>query len=245
MDANRDLGDAVSEESLVDDMTNEDNSNVDLSNYVSKERATELFRKGMEKGKRSNSRDNGFDIEELKEQLREDNKIILDQEIKRREEQLLRKQNEEQLRRREQEADYVAKNFLGKISEDFNKYEDFEEVTDYLFKPKEDDKGIGAFPGVIAALHDREDATAIFYELSKNPTKLREINELFYDSKGAAKKKVDMISSRIKKNKDDAGRYSKSSPEPSVRIKSTSSSLGASYENASVTDFRNEDFTRP
>lgn len=132
------------------------------------------------------------------------------------------------------QIDKLAKDYLEKMSQGAELYDDFEEtVSD--FNPK-------AFPQVTLLAAQQDNLPDIMYDLMKNPTKLTHLHLLALESPELARKEMTKLSKSIKRNEDAVANNVKS-PAPLSRTKN-SINAGSDSGKRTIRDLRQMDYLK-
>ena len=152
---------------------------------------------------------------------------------KKAQEEDLKREREAQDAERRQQVEKVASEFWLKMKNGKDQYSDFDEVmTD--FDPS-------SFPQLAFLSAGMENTAGIMYELSKNPTKLAQLNLLAERSPKLAERELKKLSESIVKN-EEAKADNVSPNAPLSRLKS--SNVGADTGKMSLKDYKNADWLK-
>jgi len=133
----------------------------------------------------------------------------------------------------EQEVNQVAQQYLGKMAQGKDLYEDFEAMT-ADFNPAE-------FPQLVFLANQMDNTPAIIYELRKNPGKLADLTVLLDKSPTMARNELSKLSESIKRN-DEAKRNLQEPQDPLSRLKP--SPVGTDNGTKNVRDYKNASYLR-
>lgn len=128
------------------------------------------------------------------------------------------------------QIDAVAKDYLEKMKQGPELYEDFQEVTKG-FSPSK-------YPQVTILAGQMENTPDIIYELKKNPQKLTHLHVLALTDPDEAQAEMTRLSKSIKRNEEALANNSKS-PSPLSKIK-TSARAGQDTGKRTVSDLRKD-----
>lgn len=160
----------------------------------------------------------GFDKHAFLKEAKEMMKAELDEQRQTLEEQQHRAQ-----------LDGFVKEYIEKMKQGENLYEDFKEVTN-SFNP-------GKYPQIAIMAGQMENTPDIIYELKKNPHKLTHLQVLaFNDDTDGLREEITKLSKSIKRNEQGVANNSKS-PAPLSKIKS-SAVAGSDTGKRSISDIR-------
>lgn len=141
-----------------------------------------------------------------------------------------KKRHDEQL---EQEVNQVAQQYLGKMAQGKDLYDDFEAMT-ADFNPAE-------FPQLVFLANQMDNTPALIYELRKNPGKLADLSVLIEKSPSMARNELQKLSDSIKRN-DEAKRNLQEPQDPLSRLKP--SPVGTDNGTKNVRDFKGASYLR-
>ena len=206
-----------------------------VNEIVKREKAStaERVRREMEASRQQEASmsgsQNGMDQSAMEEKIF--NRII--EQAKKLEEEDLKRERDGQEAERRQQVEKVANEFWLKMKAGKDQYSDFDEVmTD--FDP-------AAFPQLAFLSAGMENTAGIMYELSKNPSKLAQLNVLAERNPKLAEREMKKLSESIVKN-EEAKAENVSPNAPLSRLKS--SNVGADTGKMSLKDYKNADWLR-
>lgn len=127
-----------------------------------------------------------------------------------------------------QQMQQLANEFIGKLQQGTDKYDDFEQVIT--------DIGLSNYPQLVAMSNQFDNVPDIMYELGKNPAKIGSLMALAYTNPQLALKEMRNLSESIKNNESAKRQYS-ASPNPLMQMKPTIKS-GDNGGQMSVSDLR-------
>jgi hypothetical protein len=205
-----------------------------VNEIVKREKANtaERVRREMEalrEQEASRAPQNGLDPAALEEKIIQ---RLVEMDKKAQEEDRKREQEAQDAERRQQ-VEKVASEFWLKMKSGKDQYSDFDEVmTDF---------DASAFPQLAFLSAGMENTAGIMYELSKNPTKLAQLNLLAERSPKLAEREMKKLSESISKN-EEAKAENVSPNAPLSRLKS--SNVGADTGKMSLKDYKNADWLK-
>lgn len=142
---------------------------------------------------------------------------------------------EMQQKQLEAEMSNVAQNYLSKMAQGKERYEDFNDITQN-FDPQ-------SFPQLVYLVAGLENAADVVYELAKNPSKLVTVNTLAKEAPKLAHSELVKISTSIKNNQQaqaDAGQQQANAPLDRLQPSRVSGSNGK----MTISDLRNQPWLR-
>jgi hypothetical protein len=205
-----------------------------VNEIVKREKANtaERVRREMEalrEQEASRAPQNGLDPAALEEKIIQ---RLVEMDKKAQEEDRKREQEAQDAERRQQ-VEKVASEFWLKMKSGKDQYSDFDEVmTDF---------DASAFPQLAFLAAGMEQTAGIMYELSKNPSKLAQLNLLAERSPKLAEREMKKLSESISKN-EEAKAENVSPNAPLSRLKS--SNVGADTGKMSLKDYKNADWLK-
>ncbi len=159
-----------------------------------------------------------------------DEDALLEKAAAKMQERLERQQREFEEQRQREHIDNVAKEYLEKMKQGPQLYEDFEEVTKGFSPAK--------YPQVTILAGQMENTPDIIYELKKNPQKLTHLHVLALTDLEEAQAEITRLSRSIKRNEEALARNTQS-PKPLSKLKS-SVQAGQDTGKRTVSDLRKD-----
>ena len=141
-----------------------------------------------------------------------------------------KQQREAEEAQQKAQIDAVAKDYLERMKQGPELYEDFQEVTKGFSPAK--------YPQVTILAAQMENTPDIIYELKKNPQKLTHLHVLALTDPEEAQAEMTRLSKSIKRNEEALANNSKS-PSPLSKIK-TSARAGQDTGKRTVSDLRKD-----